>query len=56
MRVESDPASMAALDFRSIHHMVEVPVREQQPVDLMLGKTGIGSLRSIEEQIARRGF
>jgi hypothetical protein len=32
--------------------MVEVPVREQQPVDFVTGKMGVGSLRSVEEQIA----
>ena len=36
VRVETDAASVAALDFRRVHHMVEMAVREQQPVDLVV--------------------
>lgn len=34
--MKSDPTPMATLDFRGIHHMIEMPVSEQQPVDLVL--------------------
>ena len=34
--MKTHPTPMATLDFRGIHHMVKMPVREQQPVDLVL--------------------
>lgn len=50
--VKTHPTAVAALDFRRVHHMVEMPVRQQEPVDFVVCKKRVGSLRSVEKQIA----
>jgi len=54
--VKTHPASVAALNFRRVHHVVEVPVREQQPIDFVICKIGVGPLWSIEEQVSSGRF
>ena len=54
--VKSNAAGVASLDGSGIGGVVEVPVREQKPVDLVSGKKLIRALGCIEEEIAARGF
>ena len=54
--VKSHPATMAALDFCGIHHMVEMSMGENKPIDLLAGKVFIRSLGSIEKNVSRRSL
>ena len=54
--VKSHPASMAALNFCGIHHMVEMPMCENKPIDLLTGKVLISTLGSVEKNVSRTGL
>ena len=54
--MKAHPAAMPTLDFRRIHHVVEMPVREQKPVDSVARKKVIRSLGGIKKQVPGRGF
>jgi hypothetical protein len=54
--MKAHPTAMPTLDFRRIHHVVEMPVREQKPVDSVARKKVIRSLGGIKKQIPGRGF
>jgi len=54
--VEANAAGVASLDGSGIGGVVEVPVREQKPVDFVSGKKLIRALRSIEEKVTAGGF
>ena len=56
IRMVGDLAAMPALDLCRIRHMVEMPVRQQQPIHLLPGKLLIGPHRSVKKQIAAPGF
>jgi hypothetical protein len=47
-----DLATMPSLDFARIHHMIEVSVSENKPIDFLMREVGIGRLRRIEKDIA----
>jgi hypothetical protein len=54
--MKAHPTAMPTLDFRRIHHVVEMPVREQKPVDSVARKKVIRSLGGIKKQVPGRGF
>ena len=54
--MKSHTAAMAALDFCGIHHMVEMSMRQNEPIDLFAGKVRIRSLRSIKKKVSRWGL
>ena len=56
LRVVGDLASVPPLDRRRIRSMVEVPVRQQQPVHLLFGEPRIGTLRGVEKEVSAGGF
>jgi hypothetical protein len=47
---------MTALDFCGIYHVVEMPMGENKPIDLLAGKVLIRSLRSVEKNVSRWGL
>jgi len=49
-------AAMAALDFSGIHHMVEMSMGQNEPIDLLAGKVLIRSLRSVKKNVSRWGL
>ena len=54
--VKSHPATMAELDFCGIHHMVEMSMGKNKPIDLLAGKVLISTLGSVEKNVSRRGL
>lgn len=50
------PTAVAADDFRPVHHMVEMAVRQQKQVDFFIRKMRGGSLGRVNEDIALRQF
>jgi hypothetical protein len=50
--MKSHSASVTPLDFGGIHHMIEVSVSENKPIDFLMREVGIGRLRRIEKDIA----
>ena len=44
-------AAMAALDFCRVHHMVEMSMGQNEPIDFLAGKVLIRSLRSVEKHV-----
>ena len=49
IRMKSDAATMATLDFCGVHHMVEMSMGQKQPIDLLPSKVLISALWSIEK-------
>ena len=56
IRMTNDLTAMPSLDFAGIHHMIKVSVREDKPVDFLMGEVGVGPLWRIEKNVARRRF
>ena len=56
IRMKGHTATMPELNFRGVHHMIEMPVGEQKPVNFVPGKIIIGSLWSVEKKVSRRCF
>jgi hypothetical protein len=56
IRVVGDLAAVTALDFRCVGNMVEVAVRQEEPIHFLAGKPFVGSLRRIKEEVAALGF
>jgi hypothetical protein len=52
--MKSHLAPVPPLDFRGIHHMVEMPVRQQKPINPLPREMSIRPLRRVEQQIPRR--
>lgn len=56
LRMIGNFAAMAALDFGRIGHVVKMPVRQEEPVNLIPGKPLVSTLRSVEKQVSPGGF
>jgi hypothetical protein len=46
IRMKSDAATMATLDFCGVHHMVEMSMGQKQPIDLLPSKIIVGALEA----------
>lgn len=56
LRVVGNFAAMAALDFGGVGDVVEMPVRQQEPVDLLPRKPLVGTLGSVKKQVSSGRF
>jgi len=56
IRVIGDLAPVAALDFGGIRDVVEMAMREKEPVDLFPRKLFVRSLRSVKKEVSPLGF